>query len=208
MRSLKHWTFKYINDRIREKWFRFRNPDLPWLTPTSISFLDQFLKPTDIGLEFGSGRSTLWFANKVSKLFSVEHDNGWYEKIKQHIQKNSIDNVIYHHISLEEMTERMVPAYVEVINSVNDNTLDFVLVDGKYRDFCATSSITKLKSKGLLIIDNADVYLPSDCDTPNSRKMINGTSSPEWDRFNSLTENWRRYWTCNGVSATAIFFKP
>jgi len=36
------------------------HPDAPWLTAHAIAFLVDWLRPEDTGVEWGSGRSTLW----------------------------------------------------------------------------------------------------------------------------------------------------
>jgi putative heme iron utilization protein len=51
----------------------FLHPNWPWLTKEAILLLERLLRPDDIGLEFGSGRSTIWFAERVEKLISIEH---------------------------------------------------------------------------------------------------------------------------------------
>ena len=44
---------------------------------------------------------------------------------------------------------------------VKNKSLDFILIDGKIRDFSTLESIPKIKSGGMLIIDNFQRYLPS-----------------------------------------------
>jgi predicted O-methyltransferase YrrM len=41
-----------------------------------------------------------------------------------------------------------------------DDHIDFVLVDGITRQTCVRSSMGKLKPGGLLILDNANLYVP------------------------------------------------
>jgi predicted O-methyltransferase YrrM len=202
MRSLKHWTAHYIVSRLAEKSYRLRHPDEPWLTPQAVRLLEGWLKPTDIILEFGSGRSTLWFARRVNRLVSVEHDPGWYDRVASTIQTQRLLNVTY----LLKSIEGRPSEYASVTTQFEDNSLDVILVDGKLRDECANACLPKLKPGGLLVVDNADVYLPSQAMTPNAHHT--GAASEGWQHFLDATINWRRCWTCNGVSATAFFFTP
>jgi hypothetical protein len=56
---------------------------LPWVTYGFIDFIsDKLNKNMDI-FEYGSGNSTLWYAEKVNSVTSVEHNKIWYEKIKK-----------------------------------------------------------------------------------------------------------------------------
>jgi len=68
MRSFQHWTPRYIWNRLALMAHERQHPDLPWLTRAMIENLDTWLRPDDVGLEFGSGRSTVWFAQKVGHL--------------------------------------------------------------------------------------------------------------------------------------------
>jgi hypothetical protein len=69
----------YFFKRLDQMWFAKAHPDAPWLAKSAILLLDSYLKPGDIGFEWGSGRSTLWFAQRVAHLYSVEDNRDWYE---------------------------------------------------------------------------------------------------------------------------------
>ena len=60
-RTFSHWTPTYIRDRIINILDALAHPADPWLTRQSINIIKKLIKPEDIGLEFGSGRSTIWF---------------------------------------------------------------------------------------------------------------------------------------------------
>ena len=202
MRSFKHWTPLYITSRLQEKWYRRMHPGLPWLTPQAILFLQSWIQPLDLMLEFGSGRSTLWFARRLSTVVSVEHDPVWYNLVDGMIKEAQVHNVIY----LKKSIDGSPAEYSQVPLQFENNSLDIVLVDGRLRDLCANACLPKIKPGGLLVLDNADVYLPSSVTTPNSH--AEGVETPAWQEFLDATVSWRRHWTCNGVSATAFYFKP
>ena len=94
MRSFSHWTPKYVFDRLSVALYERRFPDYPWLTKDANAFLESWFLPTDIGLEFGSGRSTPWIAQRVGKLYSVETNSQWSERVSQSIVGSGIANVI------------------------------------------------------------------------------------------------------------------
>lgn len=209
MRSFHHWSIRYIYDKINEIIYRRRFPDHPWLTEAANSIINSFLRKSDIGLEFGSGRSTIWFAQRVSFLTSVEHDKLWYNKIIEELIKLRIFNVDYNLCpnDLEESNAKY-SRYVQIAYNFPDNSLDFVLVDGIYRAACANAVIDKILPGGQLIIDNANWYLPCNSISPNSRSFADGPAAIEWMNFLQAVKNWRCIWTSNGVSDTAIFLKP
>ncbi len=208
-RSFKHWTIHYLFDRMVEKAYRSKNPDLPWLAPAANEFLSGYLKPSDTMLEFGSGRSTLWFCSKVAHITSVEHDPVWYEKISNLLKDRQIKNVTY---LLHPKQEISIPAantsYVNAARTIDPQKLDVVLVDGTYRAQCVLVSLPLLKPGSLLVIDNVNRYLPSTSHAPNSRTFNQGPIDEEWQQVAEKIGGWRFFWTSNGISDTAFYFKP
>ena len=92
------------------------------------------------GLEYGSGRSTAWYAGKLSRLTSVEHDAGWYARVKEELARRNVTNVDYRHIPLnhpepegEQPSYDPVPDYVAVAAEFSNESLDLVVVDGLIR---------------------------------------------------------------------------
>ncbi len=209
MRSFSHWTPRYMVSRIAEKNYYRTHPDLPWLTQTANGILATYLSPADSGLEFGSGRSTLWFAKQVGHLISVEHDEVWFQKVLQMLKDNHLNNVDYQLHPRNLADERGGETdYVKVFQGIKSDSIDFVLVDGVYRDFCALESIRAIRPGGVLIIDDVHRYLPSDSDSPHSRTLKDGPKGQTWEKVYQTISQWRKIWTSSGVSDTAFFFKP
>lgn len=210
MRTFKHWTLRYIINRIIEKRYRALRPELPWLTPQANAFLDTYLKNTDNGLEFGSGYSTIWFAGKLASLVSVEHNSYWHKKISEQLTEQCIDNVTYHLKPKQPQDghEGEDSAYVQTLYDIQAESIDFVLVDGIYRSSCTLRALQKLRPGGLLAIDNANIYLPCRSFSPNSRTFSQGPATQHWAEFMKRVEDWRSFKTSNGVSDTFFYFKP
>jgi hypothetical protein len=84
-------------------------------------------------------------------------------------------------------------------------TMDYVLVDAMYRAECACKAADALRTGALLIVDNIERYLP---DVPTSSpERLRGQVSPVWSEFRARVAGWRRLWTSNGVTDTAIWIK-
>jgi predicted O-methyltransferase YrrM len=69
--------------------------------------------------------------------------------------------------------------YAEVIDDVVDGSLDFIVVDGHFREACLRRAVNKLRPGGLLIIDNTDVLPETLLDslrTADSYSWNNGIS--------------------------------
>src|SRR5260370_40760647 len=93
LRRMAHGAARYIYHRTRQMLYERRHGDAPWLTPAAIRLLESLLRPEDRGAEFGSGRSTIWFAERVAALTSVEHDEQWYEAISAKLKERRLANV-------------------------------------------------------------------------------------------------------------------
>lgn len=121
----------------------------PWLTESAIEFLKEFFeqKPNATVLEFGSGASTLWIAERTTNLYSVENCAGWYNKITNLLSNGNYNKVDY---LLKETP------YYNVCDQFPDNFFDLVIVDGRNRKGCIAHSIPKLKPGGILMLDNAE----------------------------------------------------
>lgn len=65
--NLSYWLHHpdHIFARVRYFAWEPMNMDKPWLCPSSVRFCDLNLTRSMTGLEFGSGRSTAWFAGKL-----------------------------------------------------------------------------------------------------------------------------------------------
>ena len=160
------------------------------------------MKATDVGPEFGSGHSSIWFARRMSRLFSIEDNRERFDRVSRLIaEQNLADKIDYRFREAKD-------EYVAKASIVADESVDFCLVDGQHRDECAIRVVTKVKSGGLLVVDNINWYLPSESISPASRRRSDGCASAIWSDFEAAVRNWRRYWTSNGLTEICIWFKP
>lgn len=165
-------------------WLRSLTPNYllsapsPWLTFDAIEFIGKHIPLPQRVFEYGSGGSTLFWLSLGATCVSIEHDPQWYDVVKQRCRSRS------------ELTYKLVPPepadsnadvadpaeyasadqryrehsfyhYVSQIDHFPDGTFDVVLVDGRARPSCIAHSAAKVKSGGLLVLDNAerDYYL-------------------------------------------------
>ncbi len=95
--------------------------------------------------EYGSGYSTVFFAERIQSVTSVEYDNEWYEKAKELINDFSNTEIIF-----QELNED----YPKTINKT-DRKYELVIIDGRNRVKCALNSFEHLTSDGVLILDDS-----------------------------------------------------
>lgn len=200
MKKISHWTPRYAFNRIKLFLWQKFNPQAPWLTSQSVDFLDKYLKDTDIGFEWGAGRSTFWFAKRVKKIISVEQDPFWREFAVALLKKNNISTAEIFLIKSKEDYAKKISEY--------DNKFDFILVDGLHREDCVSLALDKVKPGGLLIIDNIERYIPVKSFSPEAiRRFEDSGESKKWKQIWGILKKWRCYWTSSGVADTAIFIK-
>ncbi len=120
------------------------NRPIPWLTYPAIAFLEGRLRKEMSLFEFGSGNSTLWWAGRVRRVVSCEHDPPWYERMAP----NMPENVQYLHAALDN-------GYSATINQY-EGEFDVVVIDGRKRVECAQNSLAALKADGVIIWDNSE----------------------------------------------------
>jgi hypothetical protein len=202
---VRHWTPRYVIQRCVNIATNVAHPDWPWLTPQAVGWLERWLAPMHCAFEWGAGRSTLWIARRLRSIISVEHDPAWYARVESLARCQRLDNV---HLKFRPHVQAPPDGitYSKAILEA-DQEFDLVLVDGLYRDQCALAALQRLKPQGVLVLDNANWYLPSTSRAPNSRSLADGPASRHWARFEHEVSGWERIWTSNGVTDTAIWVK-
>ncbi len=126
--------------------------------------------------EYGSGGSTLFFAERVQEVISTEHNKDWYRQVLEEINRAGITNC---HIRLFQpapaasvkqdlsdpdayiSSDDNYPGmsfreYASSIDSYPDRYFDVIFIDGRSRPSCFKHAERKLKQGGYLILDNAE----------------------------------------------------
>jgi predicted O-methyltransferase YrrM len=160
--------------RIRRWVWERLHPESPWLCPGTISFGGQNFRGLGHGLEFGSGRSTVWLATLMQRLTSVEHNSQWFAIVREKLAVRGLLNVDYRLVPLghpESEAEHPgydpLPDYVAVASEFPDSSLNLVLIDGHYRSACIRATIPKIAPLGYMIIDDVNLWPSGDIPTPN-----------------------------------------
>lgn len=111
LKKREHWLKQRKNFRTLAKTYnqyqsivkwscidRFNNP-IPWYSYPAIEFLSQFEYASKAVLEWGSGNSSLFWANRAKSVVSIEHDKEWFSKIS--LNKLQNQSLILQEISNE-----------------------------------------------------------------------------------------------------------
>lgn len=208
-----HW--RYIVYRVARpclkvvyKVYKLFHPTTPWTSQTSIRIFKVLLNKEMTGFEYGSGNSTIFFAQRLKHLTSIEHQQQWYEIVVKRMKALKISNVDYQFIPPEKSMAPIDDTLLQSLGSLEKdfhvrseyqeyftriaryphNHFDFILVDGRARVECAMLAIPRLKPGGIFVLDNSDRmrYRPI---------------------FHALRQ-WKMVNTTTGLFDTTFWFKP
>lgn len=201
---------RYVFHRAMQSVYSRTHPDHPWLTAEAIQFLDLWLKPTDVGVEWGSGRSTRWLVQRVGRLTSMEHDEAWYWEVHGALPKTAAGHDVSYHLvpcDLRRSDDPVAHPYIDdVLAEIPEGGLDFALVDGVARLGCLRRVLDHIKPGGVVILDNAERYFPNrrggEFTTVHSQRA---EVAPGWEAVAERLASWRSIHTSNGIWDTRIW---
>ena len=126
-------------------------PFKPMLTVDATLFLEHLLTPESAVFEWGSGPSTLWLAQRVGHLHTMEHALDWYREVVEALTKYGYRADVKTHLT----TGERFPGKIAVFP---DEHFDLVLVDGldRTRVACIESAMPKVKPGGWLVLDDSE----------------------------------------------------
>jgi hypothetical protein len=125
----------------------------PWLTNPAMDEIKSWDLSDKVVMEYGSGSSTVWWAEKAKLIYAVDHNLEWFERVQRELdnlklkQKAALLYVQTH--EGDQSTER--DKYVNGFSAMTSP--DIVVVDGVHRYECIVKALT-FKRPLTLIIDN------------------------------------------------------
>lgn len=140
----------------------------PWMSPMEAEQLlaaAESVSPQRC-LEWGSGGSTILLLAlpTVLELVSIEHDLGWYEKVRAEVDDARLR---LHHVPADKRAHDEGPGGVWAALAEHDPSLlrsyvkcpdgvfDFILVDGRARRFCLQRGYELLRPGGAMVLHDA-----------------------------------------------------
>lgn len=138
----------------------------PWISYDAQARFARFLTTTSRVLEFGSGMSTVWYAERAGEVVSIEDHRPWFDAVAKIIGQRGVGNVRYRFA-----TDR--DSYTMPTASERDGGFDLIMVDGSARDACVRNALNLLRPGGILYLDNADKGVnPVKGDIPAARRLM------------------------------------
>lgn len=133
------------------------DPPRPWMSHRAVAYLAEALRPDQRMLELGSGYSTLWYAERVKEVVSLEDDPGWAEQAQAMVAHRNVRNV------------RVVatPITLDVLRSYFDESWDVVVIDQNEHALGRPESVEFVtaapRPPSMVVLDDSDraAYQPA-----------------------------------------------
>ncbi len=150
---------------------------IPWITDNAREWLDKHIHAEMTVFEWGTGGSTLFYAKKVKKVVSVEHNPEWHEAVSNALEQEGVRNCDYFLVppqpcrfakflpyssrtyvskTFPEHASLLFRNYVRKIEDYPDRSLDMIIVDGRARAACLRHAVPKVKHGGYIMLDNSE----------------------------------------------------
>ena len=132
----------------------------PFMYNDERDFITKYLDRDDILLEWGSGNSTIYFSGIVKKVISIEHDISFFNYVKKTINFYDIDNVDIVlipsdiEVGIKSPNKDNYEEYISYIEYPSKNDLKFtkVLIDGRARNYCASSILNMINDNTIVFV--------------------------------------------------------
>jgi len=136
--------------------------EVPWFSYAAIDFLDGFVLPDMSVFEFGSGGSTVFFAKRARKVFSVEDNISWYEWVSRRLQQKGLTNAELR-LCPFNFKDPVGFENSDYLRAMPDEKFDVVVVDGSeewtyVRPVCFELAETRVKEGGIIVVDDSWRY--------------------------------------------------
>ncbi len=149
----------YLLHPLRSNW----TVELPWWNPRAIRYLAANLPTQGSVFEWGSGGSTVWFADRGLAVTAIESEREWADKVKERCPAADVLLVpgadrgkFRSEAQLRDKGKHFFDDYVAAIDRFDDESFDVIVVDGICRVECARRAARKVKPNGLIVVDDTN----------------------------------------------------
>jgi len=131
-------------------------PYTPLVNDRAVAFFEEIVRPDFVVCEFGSGKSTIWFARHCASVVSIENDPRWFEAVGAKLREVDLwaECWLVEHDQADKKMMHKSREYVGIIEHYPDDHFDLVFVDGAARPWCIRDARAKIKPGGWLVADD------------------------------------------------------
>lgn len=173
------------------------SPGRPWLPHAFTEWFNAQPTADWIVFEWGSGWSTLYFAERCAHVHAVEHDDYWHRRITAAARERGLRNITFHKIDCDR--SRGWPDVADPIGYARaidvaalaiGRAFEFILVDGMVRSLCIERAMPHIGRH--IAVDNGALG-----ETEAGRELLAATGWPmqiaQHDQIPSTGDTW--IWT-------------
>ena len=164
---------------------------IPWYTYPAITFLKNVIQAEWKVFEYGCGYSTVFWNRNCAKTVSVEHDEQWFNRLREthqdfeiylvkegtSLRQQEATGLIAlfeaHHFHLplspirdhnieHGMLNREFANYAATLTKFPRGFFDVIIVDGMARSMCLYLAAEYVSEDGMIILDNSDRWQYND----------------------------------------------
>ena len=130
-----------------------RRPERPWIVPAAIGWLGRRMRRDWRVLELGSGRSTVWLAQRAASVLAFEDNEQWLQRARGLLAAAGLANVDLRGLPVER--------FVEEVEALEEASYDLVVVDFLEspladRVDAVRAARSKVRPGGYLLLDDSD----------------------------------------------------
>lgn len=119
---------------------------IPWVTYSFIDFIKDRITKNHRIFEYGSGNSTIFYAERAGFVTSVEHDKTWFDLVKNSSPSNA--EMIFCELETDGEYARKAPSL--------NQPFDIIIVDGRDRVNCCKYAVEALSPSGVIVLDDSE----------------------------------------------------
>lgn len=136
---------------------------LPWFSYAAIDFLDANLRRDMRVFEFGSGGSTIFFAERCATVRAVEEEPKWAARVRVHAAERRLENLEVVNAPFD-FSEPQGFESSKYLAQVRSGKWDVIVIDGADNDFtirprCFGAAESQVNPGGMIVIDDSWRYV-------------------------------------------------
>ena len=136
--------------------------EIPWFSYAAIDFLEGYVQPHMSVFEYGSGGSTIFFARRAQRVFSVEDNPKWFEWVSRRLEEKGLTNAT---LKLCEFDFKNPAGFggSAYLQAMPDEKFDIIVIDGseewtQVRPICFAKAQDRVKAGGIIVVDDSWRY--------------------------------------------------
>jgi len=136
--------------------------ELPWFSYAAIDFLSKQLRADMEVCEYGSGGSTIFFAKRTRKVFSIEDNEKWFGLVSERVKQLGLQNV---ELKLFPFDFKNPTGFEksDYLHAIPNRKFDVIVIDGseewnQVRPICFEHAEKFINPGGLIAVDDSWRY--------------------------------------------------